>query len=131
MGAVSQNAGNEHSEMALNRSFEAFKWIVAIGLVGGAAVGNGYFSEAALLYRAIAVVACLILALALLGVTAKGRQFRMLLKEARVEMRKVVWPGRQETMQTTIGVLLIILLVTVLLFLLDTGLGKLVSWLIG
>jgi preprotein translocase subunit SecE len=48
-----------------------------------------------------------------------------------VELRKVVWPTRQETLQTTMIVLVFVVIVALLLFVLDWILGGLMSWVIG
>ena len=59
--------------------------------------------------------------------TEKGRNFVNLCLEARVEIRKVVWPTRQETTQTTIVVLIVIMIVAIILF----GLDGLLNWIIS
>jgi preprotein translocase subunit SecE len=59
--------------------------------------------------------------------TAKGAAFWSLVKGSRTEIRKVVWPTRQETVQTTMIVVGFVLLVAVILWGLDTLLGWLVS----
>ena len=63
--------------------------------------------------------------------TSKGRSFFVLLKEARVEIRKVVWPTRQETTQTTLIVVAVVLVMALLLWGLDSLLGWLVSMVVG
>jgi preprotein translocase subunit SecE len=63
--------------------------------------------------------------------TAKGATFWNLVKGSRTEIRKVVWPTRQETVQTTLIVLAFVVLVALLLWGLDTLLGWLVSLVIG
>ena len=63
--------------------------------------------------------------------TAKGQAFFSLAKEARVEIRKVVWPSRQETTQTTLIVVAVVLVMALLLWGLDSLLGWLVSMIVG
>lgn len=63
--------------------------------------------------------------------TAQGKAFNQLRKDSMVELRKVVWPTRQETLQTTLVVVLFVALVAVILFLIDWVLNGLVSWFIG
>ena len=63
--------------------------------------------------------------------TAKGQAFFTLFKEAKNEIRKVVWPTRQETLQTTVIVVIAVLIVGLLLWGLDTLLGWVVSGFIG
>jgi preprotein translocase subunit SecE len=63
--------------------------------------------------------------------TSRGRAFLTLCLEARTEIRKVVWPSRQETTQTTIVVLIVVFVVALILWLLDWGLNGIVSVIIG
>jgi preprotein translocase subunit SecE len=75
---------------------------------------------------AIALVAALIAAQ-----TVKGSAFLVMFKEARNEIRKVVWPNRQETLQTTMIVVAVVLIMALLLWGLDSLLSWGVSLLIG
>ena len=59
--------------------------------------------------------------------TTKGAAFWALVKGSRTEIRKVVWPTRQETVQTTMIVVVFVVLVALLLWGLDAFLGWLVS----
>jgi preprotein translocase subunit SecE len=54
-----------------------------------------------------------------------------LLKEARIEVRKVVWPTHQETTQTSLLVLALVLIAALILWGLDSVLGLIVSSIIG
>jgi preprotein translocase subunit SecE len=103
------------------------KWLVAISLATGAIVGNQMYAEVGLLYRILGVVALMVLAIAVAATTTKGKAFRILLKEANIERRKVVWPTRQETTQTTLIVVAVVILVAILLW----GLDSLLSWIIS
>ncbi len=128
MAAIGQDvSANAESGSA----FDVVKWVFGLSLMALAIIGNGYFADVALLYRVLGVVASVLLALWVISLTVKGKVFVGMLKEARVEIRKVVWPTRQETLQTTVGVVLIVLVVALLLWLLDTSLGWVVSKLIG
>lgn len=103
------------------------KWLLAIILTSGAIVGNQMYAEVGLLYRILGVVALMAVALAIAATTTKGKAFRILLKEANIERRKVVWPTRQETTQTTLIVVAVVILVAILLW----GLDSLLSWIIS
>jgi preprotein translocase subunit SecE len=59
--------------------------------------------------------------------TERGQAFWKLVREARVEIRKVVWPTRQETTQTTLIVVVFVLVAALILWGLDTLLGWLAS----
>jgi preprotein translocase subunit SecE len=63
--------------------------------------------------------------------TAKGASLWNLIKESRVEIRKVVWPTHQETLQTTFIVVAITLIMALILWMLDSLLGMIISKIIG
>ena len=63
--------------------------------------------------------------------TEQGRAFNQLRKDAAIELRKVVWPTRQETVQTTLIVLVFVVIVALILFFMDWVLNSLISWVIG
>jgi preprotein translocase subunit SecE len=107
--------------------FDTVKWIIVFALVAVAVVGNSYFSEESLLYRVLGIVAISVVAGLVALQTAKGAAFWALVKGSRTEIRKVVWPTRQETVQTTMIVVAFVLLVALLLWGLDSLLGWLVS----
>jgi len=111
-------------------SFDVLKWVVVAALVVVAVVGNQYFSAEPILYRVLALLALAVVAAFVALQTSKGRSFFSLLKEARVEIRKVVWPTRQETTQTTLIVVVVVLVMALLLWGLDSLLGWLVSTLV-
>ncbi|OUS33037.1 preprotein translocase subunit SecE ['Osedax' symbiont bacterium Rs2_46_30_T18] len=110
---------------------DGLKWLVVVSLVVVGVIGNSYYADQSLLYRVIAL-------LVLAGVagfvgfqTAKGAAFFVHMKEAKNEIRKVVWPTRQETGQTTMMVVAVVIIIGILLWGLDTFLGWVVSSVIG
>ncbi|WP_312956544.1 preprotein translocase subunit SecE [Pseudomonas songnenensis] len=111
--------------------FDLVKWLVVAALVVVAVVGNQYYSAEPILYRVLAVLATGVVAAFVALQTSKGRSFAVLLKEARSEIRKVVWPTRQETTQTTLIVVVVVLVMALLLWGLDSLLGWLVSMVVG
>ena len=110
---------------------EAFKWILVVLFVATAVVGNYYFEDQPLLYRVVGVLAVGVLAIFAFVQTAQGQAFTGLLRESRVEVKKVVWPTKQETLQTTAFVVVIVLIMSVALWGFDTLLGFFVSGLLG
>ncbi len=111
--------------------FDLVKWLVVAALVVVAVVGNQYYSAEPILYRVLALLVVAVIAGLLALQTVKGQAFFVLLKEARVEIRKVVWPTRQETTQTTLIVVAVVLVMALLLWGLDSLLGWLVSMIVG
>ncbi|MFC3606930.1 preprotein translocase subunit SecE [Stutzerimonas tarimensis] len=106
------------------------KWLVVGALVVAGVVGNQYYSAEPLLYRVLVLLALAAVAAFVAFQTAKGKAFFDLLKEARTEMRKVVWPTRQETTQTTLIVVAVVLVMALILWGLDSLLGWLVSFIV-
>ncbi|GAB5480170.1 MAG: preprotein translocase subunit SecE [Marinobacter nauticus] len=107
--------------------FDTAKWLLVFVLVAAAVVGNSYFADQSLLYRVLGIVALSIVAGLVALQTARGAAFWTLVKGSRTEIRKVVWPTRQETVQTTMIVVVFVILVALLLWGLDSFLGWLVS----
>ena len=107
------------------------KWAAVAVIIAAAVYGNSYFSAESLLIRTIGLLIAAGAAGWVASQTVKGRAFIDLCLEARVEIRKVVWPTRQETTQTTIVVLIVIFIVALILWLLDWGLNGVVSSIIG
>ncbi len=111
--------------------FDSLKWLVVFAIVAVGVVGNSVYANESLLYRVLALVALAIVAGFVALQTAKGKAFFRLFKEAKNEIRKVVWPTRQETLQTTLIVVVAVLIVGLLLWGLDSLLGWVVSGFIG
>ena len=107
------------------------KWLVVVLLVAGAVVGNSYFAEEALLYRVIGIVVVMSLAAFVASLTIQGKAFIELLKEAQTETKKIVWPTRQETFQTTAIVLAVVAVMSLLLFFIDWILNWAISAIVG
>ena len=107
------------------------KWAVAVLLVAAAVVGNAYYADQPLLYRAIVGVLLVAAAAAIALFTVKGQEFNAFRREAMIELRKIVWPTRPETLQTTLIVFIVVFIMALILYLLDLGLGFVVSKIIG
>ncbi|MEE4329589.1 MAG: preprotein translocase subunit SecE [Wenzhouxiangella sp.] len=94
----------------------------------------GFFQfsgEVMTLFRVLGLLAAVGIALAVVARTDRGRMMFAFVRETDVERRKVVWPNRQETMQTTLMVLVLTVIAAILLFLMDTIFGWIVRRLIG
>ena len=101
------------------------KWLVVVALVAAAIYGNWYYSAESVLYRALALLAAFIVAALFAFRTEKGAALLELAAGARTEWRKVVWPTKQERVQTTLMVVVVILIMAVILW----GIDSLLSWL--
>ncbi len=116
---------------AQSKGLDWLKWAVVAALVAGGIYANSYFAAESLLLRTVGLLVLAAIAGWVAVQTTRGRAFLNLCLEARVEIRKVVWPSRQETTQTTIVVLVVVFVVALILWLLDWGLNGIVSVIIG
>ncbi|NMP17089.1 MULTISPECIES: preprotein translocase subunit SecE [unclassified Thalassotalea] len=119
---------NASTETPQGGSLDTVKWIVVFLLLGGAVYGNYYFGEESALFRALGVVGAVIVAGVIALQTDKGRNFFTFAKESRTEVRKVVWPTKQESMQTTGIVIVATLVMSLILWGLDSLLYEIVSF---
>ncbi|PTQ90123.1 preprotein translocase subunit SecE [Agitococcus lubricus] len=123
------------AETAPNSSLNAVKWVLAIAILIAATVGNRYAPELLPQLSAwVRIVALVIMALVALGITLttiQGQAFLKLLKEAQVEARRVVWPTKDETMQTTLIVFVVVLVMSLVLWGVDSLFGWMISAVIG
>lgn len=114
------------------RGLEIIKWLVVIALLIVAIVGNYYYRDINLPLRALAVVVIIVVAAGIaLLMTIKGKAAVAFAREARTEVRKVVWPTRQETLQTTLIVAAVTAVMSLILWGLDGILVRLVSFITG
>ncbi len=101
------------------RMSDVIRQVLAVGLIIGGIVGFYYFSDQSLLLRVLALVVLVIVSGALVFTTDLGRKTWDFMKESRIEVRKVIWPSRQETTQTTVIVFVMVFIVGLVLWLLD------------
>jgi len=111
---------------------DKLKWIFATVCVVGAGYANSYFNaDFPMLYRFIGILVVVLLALFLVSTTKHGSAFIQLAKEARQEMRKVVWPTKNETLITSGLVVVVVVLFSLVLWGVDTILRTLISGILG
>ena len=94
---------------------DVVKYVLALLLLVGGVVGFYYFGEWPTALRALLVVGGLVAAIAVFMMSAKGGQTREFLSEARFELRKVVWPTRQEALRTTWVVMIAVVIMSLVL----------------
>lgn len=110
---------------------DALKWVLVVAIVAAGVIGNSHFSAESVLYRALALLVLAVLAVLVALQTAKGVAIADVVRGALVELRKVVWPTRQETNQTTLIVIAVVIVMAIILWLLDTFFGFIASNIIG
>ena len=95
------------------------KLAVAAALVAAGIAGYYLLAAQSILLRIAAVIAGVVAGVAAAWTSAYGQQFAGFAREALVEVRKVVWPTRKETMQTTAAVFAFVVVMAVFLWVSD------------
>ncbi len=110
---------------------DKIKYILAVLVIGGAIGGFYYYGDQSLLFRVIGMLVAIGISTAIMTQTIVGRQAWAFLGDANIEVRKVVWPSRKETIQTTLLVIAMVIVVALLLWVFDMFLGWAVQLLTG
>ena len=104
---------------------------LAVLLLAAGIVGYYLLSEHALVLRVLAVLAGVGMAIFVARFSGPGQQFFAFGKDAWVETKKVVWPTRKETFQTTGVVFLLVVVIAIFLWIVDASLMWAVKLLMG
>ncbi len=111
------------TEQSSSSAIDTFKLMTAVLVLLAGVVGFYYFEDESQLLRVLGMLEVAAVAFFIAATSEPGKRSLGFVKEARVEVRKVVWPTRQETIQTTIAVLFMVILVAIMLWLFDMLLG--------
>ena len=122
--------------MSANTQVEAsgmdtVKLALAATIIVAAVYGFYYFDSYSQLLRVLGLLAVVGVAVFIAYQTLVGKQVWHFVSEAKVEVRKVVWPSRQETVQTTLIVFVMVLIMGIILWLFDMLLGAILRALTG
>ena len=98
---------------------DTLKLMASVSILFASIVSFYYFSEVSVLIRALVIIFSLVISLLIFFRTQRGIIFWDFLQGSRVEMRKVVWPTKQETIQTTLTVFIFVLILGIFFWLLD------------
>jgi len=94
-------------------------------------VGFYYFAEQSTLVRVLGLLAAVGIAIFVGMQTEKGRTTWTYIHEAQIEVRKVVWPSRQETIHTTFLVILMVFIIALMLMGIDWILKNIMGSILG
>ena len=98
---------------------DKIKVLLAIAAVIGGIVGFYLLAEQATVLRVVSVLAGLAIGAGILYTSVPGQRFFGFGREAVAETRKVVWPTRKETIQTTAVVFGFVLIMAIFLWMTD------------
>ncbi|HLX82165.1 MAG TPA: preprotein translocase subunit SecE [Burkholderiales bacterium] len=102
-----------------NSIADKIKLVVALALVVAGIAGYYWLAASSILLRIASVVAGIAAGVVVAWMSAPGREFVTFAREAVVEVKKVVWPTRKETMQTTAAVFAFVIMMAVFLWVSD------------
>lgn len=109
-----------NTEQTGHGATDKFRLALSIALIIGGLAAYYYFTRASGAWRVVGVFASLAAAVAVSYTSSFGRFVREFVAESHFELRKVVWPTRQETTQTTLVIFVVVAIVSLLLFLFDS-----------
>jgi preprotein translocase subunit SecE len=119
------------TETEVSNKLDTFKLVIAVMILLAGIGGFYYYADASLLYRVLGLVAVVIIAAGIALTTSTGHAILSFGRESRAEVRKVVWPTRQETVQTTLMVVVAVIILGIFLWLIDMMLLNAVQMLTG
>ncbi len=112
-------------------SMDTVKLLAAVVLIVASILGFYYFDDYSQLLRVLGLLLVIGIATFVAYQTVVGRNVWQFASDAKIEVRKVVWPSRQETVQTTLIVFVMVLIMGIVLWLFDMMLGAIMRALTG
>ena len=119
------------TDIPQNTNFDWVKWLVVAVLFIAGLVANYYYSNQPWPLRLLGWLFLLGIMIAISLQTSQGKLAISFTRESRIELRKVFWPTRQETMQTTLFVAVMVVILALILWGIDSVLMWLIGWLTG
>lgn len=104
------------------RRVNNIKLLLALVLMVAGVVGFFYLRDSAMVFRVVSILLGFLMAIAVAWFTTQGQRFYVFCMEASEETKKVVWPTRKETIQTSLLVFAFVVTMALFLWLVDAGL---------
>lgn len=124
-------------EVAKTRSAKDYiLWLIAIvSLIGATLVTEylpRYWAQGNDVWVQLGITAVLIvLSITCLAFTNQGRAFKTLLKDAGIELRRVTWPSKNETLRYTWQVIVAMIIIGFVVWLLDNIFNKIIGFILN
>ncbi len=112
----------ENTQTESAGALDTIKLLLSLAIMVSGLVGYYLMPELALPLRVLMVIGGVLVGAAVGMMTARGQRLWKFIQGSRVEIRKVVWPTRQETTQVTIAVFIFTFLLGLFFWALDAGL---------
>ncbi len=119
------------TETSESGALDVLKLLIAAGLLVGGVYGYYWYLEWMLALRVLLVLGGLAACIGVAATSTQGQRIWAFVQGSRIEIRKVVWPTKQETTQTAIAVFIFTLIMSLFFWALDSGLLWLTRTLVG
>lgn len=110
---------------------DKLKLVVSLLLVALGVAGFYLLEAQPLVVQILAFIAGIVAALVVMSTSPTGKQAISYVGDSIAESKKVVWPSRQETIQMTLVVLVMVVIMAIFLAFVDIGFAHLVNWVMG
>lgn len=114
----------QNTQPQTNKTLDAALMLLALAIVCAGLFAFTFLTDQGLGVRLVALLAGVVLAAAVAAFSPSGKRFIAFCRQAWEELRRVVWPTRKETVNTTGLVMAFVVAVSFYLFIVD----KLVEW---
>ena len=111
---MNDNVGQEESSLLDTLKLLGSVLILLVGIVS-----YYYLIQISILFRVLMVLASVVVSLVIFFQTQRGKTLWEFFQGSRVEIKKVIWPTKQETFQTTLTVFVFVLIMGIFFWLLD------------
>ena len=119
------------TETSESGALDVLKLLIAAGLLVGGVFGFYWYLEWPQALRVLLVLGGLGASIGVAATSAQGQRIWAFIQGSRIEIRKVVWPTKQETTQTAIAVFIFTLVMALFFWALDSGLLWVTRRLVG
>ncbi len=110
---------------------DKIKLVLSVLLIGAGIAGFYLLADQALVLRILVVIAGVVVAALLFKMTPLGQQAFGFFGDSIAEAKRVVWPTRKETMQTTMVVFILVVVMAAFLWVVDIGFSQMIQWVLG
>lgn len=110
---------------------DKIKLVLSVLLIAAGIAGFYLLADEALVLRILAVIAGVVAAAVLFRTSQQGQQAFGFVGDAIAEAKRVVWPTRKETIQTTMVVFVLVVVMAAFLAVVDIGFSHMIQWILG
>ena len=110
---------NEYTEQKQSSLFDTVKLLGSVLILLAGIVSYYYLIQISILFRVLIILTSVVISLVIFFQTLRGKILWEFFQGSRVEIKKVIWPTRQETLQTTLTVFVFVLIMGIFFWLLD------------